>query len=301
MSNGELLSLNPDPVPELPAIGTFLSQGAAVGVLLGFHFPFFGMLADPDNGYNFLLIGWLPFFLGGGIICGLFEGTMLWACSYITGRRLHVVVRTVCAIVLMTISVAFFDALFVSGDPPSWRNFLIFYGNFMPYGVVFGLVIGSGFRPWHELARGTTPPQWPVVNGITGLLLRVLVVYGLMVSVLLLTDILNETYRRKEVVLTIIAVSHFTAAAIILFARLPFWLLLPFALIINFPVAALITDVLTKDDAFTRTIALNYLVLWAAFVSCRFRWRSTANEDRNYRRYWFRRQPSDCSTDERRA
>jgi hypothetical protein len=275
----EILSLMTEQVPEeSQEIGRLLSQGAAVGVLLGFHLPLFGMLADPANGYNFLLIAWLPFFLGGGIICGLFEATILWMCSYISGRRFHVVVRTVCATLLMAVVIFFFDALFVKEGNISGKDYLIFYGQFMAYGVIFGLVIGSRFRPWHELLRGTNPPQWPVPNGITGLLLRVLVVYALMVSVLLLIDLLNRTDHRKEVVLTIMAVTHCMAAAAILFARLPFRLLLPLALIINLPVVALITDVLTKDDELYRTFLLNYLVLWAAFVSCRFRFTSDQKE-----------------------
>ena len=37
MSRSGILSLNADPLPEGPHIGRFLSQGAAVGMLLGFH------------------------------------------------------------------------------------------------------------------------------------------------------------------------------------------------------------------------------------------------------------------------
>lgn len=293
MSNGRIL-INADPVSEMPDIGRYLSQGAVVGLIPGFHLPLLGILAHPENGYNIFLIAWLPLFLAAGTISGLFEATIIWACSYITGRRLHFVVRIVCAIALTAISLVILCDLF-SDETPTTKEYLIFFANFLPYGVIFGLVIGSGFRPGHELLRGTTPPQRPLANGITGLILRVLVVYALMTSVLILIDLLNRTDSRKEVVFTIIAVSHFMAAAVILFARLPFWLLLPLAVVINVPIAVFITDVLTGDNEIARSIVLTYLLLWAAFVSGR--WRSTENEDRNHRRHWFRRQSSDYTTE----
>lgn len=39
----------------LPGIGRCLSQGAAVGMFLGFLSPVFGMLSHPENGYNYRL------------------------------------------------------------------------------------------------------------------------------------------------------------------------------------------------------------------------------------------------------
>ena len=80
---GEILSrsLYESPLAELPGFGRFLSQGIAVGVFGSFLFPVLGMLAHPENGYNFLLISWLPLILATGMAFGLFEGVALWAYS----------------------------------------------------------------------------------------------------------------------------------------------------------------------------------------------------------------------------
>jgi len=53
----------------------------------------------------------------------------------------------------------------------------------------------------------------------------------------------------------------------IVFTRMPFWLLVLLALLINFPVAALITDVLTNEVL--RGLVIAYLTVWAAFLLCR--------------------------------
>ncbi|HEY4423428.1 MAG TPA: hypothetical protein VGN10_04425 [Pyrinomonadaceae bacterium] len=94
---GEILSrsLSQSPVSELPGFGRCLSQGIVVGAFVSFLFPVIGMLADRENGYNFLLISWLPFILATGMGFGLFEGVALWACSYIAGHRLNVLARAV--------------------------------------------------------------------------------------------------------------------------------------------------------------------------------------------------------------
>ena len=46
-----------------PGIGRCLSQGAAVGVFLGFLSPVVGMLLHPENGYNFFFMFFLPLLL----------------------------------------------------------------------------------------------------------------------------------------------------------------------------------------------------------------------------------------------
>src|SRR5215216_7399802 len=91
---GEILSrsLCQSPLSELPGFGRFLSQGIVVGAFVSFLFPLIGILLNP-RGYNYLLIDWLPFFLAIGMGFGLFEGVVLWACSYIAGHRLNALAR----------------------------------------------------------------------------------------------------------------------------------------------------------------------------------------------------------------
>ena len=271
---GEILSrsLYESPLAELPEFGRFLSQGIVVGAFVSFLFPVIGMLAHPENGYNFLLISWLPIILATGMAFGLFEGLFLWAFSYIAGHRLNALARVAVGIVVIAILIVTFDYSY--SDRPlihngSLRDWLLLFAFYFPVGVVFGLVSGSRFNPVSELLRGTTPPRWLVLNGITGFLLRVLIIYAMMESTLILIVITQVEGHKRELGFAAIAFSHCIAATVILFTRMPFWLLLLLALLINFPVVVLITDVLTKEQALERNFIIAYLTLWTAFLLCR--------------------------------
>jgi hypothetical protein len=92
-----------------------------------------------------------------------------------------------------------------------------------------------------------------------------------MEAILFFIWVLQRDWRPpQEYGFALVGLIHFTLATAILFVRMPFWLLLPLALVINFPVAALMTDVLKEDDFAYRTITLIYLALWGAFLLCRF-------------------------------
>ena len=254
---------------EVPSIATFLSQGAATGICLSFLSPASGMLSNPENGYNYLLVFLLPVFVMGGMLFGLWEGTMLWACTFVAGRRINPVVRAVIGIVVLQLILRAFGILYAESSPGD--ESLAAYVRFAVFdvgcGVLLGLVIGSRFRPFYELLRGST--RWPVISGITGLLLRVVVIFSAMVSILNLILSLQWDFNRIKFIFALTAAFHFAAAIVIVFTRMPFWLLLPLALIINIPIVIYVTDVLKPDELGTRTLALNYLALWAAFLSCR--------------------------------
>ena len=269
---GEILSrsLSQSPLSELPGFGRCLSQGMVVGAFVSFLWPVIGMLSYPKNGYNFLLISWLPVFLAIGMGFGLFEGGLIWACSYIAGHRLNVLARAGGGIVILAILLVVYT-YFLPDQPGNYeaslRDWLIFIAVYSAVGVVFGLVSGSKFNPVSELLRGTTPPRWLALNGITGFLLRVLVIYTTMDSILILIYMMQGERDQHGSIFAAIAVCHCIAASVILFTRMPFWLLLLLALLINFPVVVLITDVLTNEIA--RNAVIVYLALWAAFLLCR--------------------------------
>ena len=258
-----------------PGIGRCLSQGAAVGAFIGFLSPVFGLLSHPTNGYNYLLVFSLPIFLIFGLVFGVLEGAIIWACSHVVGHRLHAVHRAVLGVFSVAILLAGYNFLFA--EPSPYREDVsaieqaVFYGVYVGYGVLFGLLIGSRFEPVGELLRGTWPPQWLALTGLTGLALRVLVIFGLMQSVLNLIYELQWEPSVAEFSFAVIAVGHFMAAAVIVFVRMPFWLLLPLALIINFPIAAFITDVLTEKEVALRNISIVYLCAWGAFLLTRLR------------------------------
>jgi uncharacterized membrane protein (DUF485 family) len=242
-----------------------------VGAFISFLFPVIGMLADRENGYNFLLISWLPCILATGMGFGLFEGLFIWAFSYIAGHRLNALTRVALGIVVIAILIVTFD-YFYSDRPiihnaslQLWLRIIVFL--FLPVGVVFGLVSGSKFNPVSELLRGTSPPRRLVLNGVTGFFLRVLVVYATMDSTLSFIWATQLEGHEHYFVFAAIALGHCIGATVIVFTRMPFWLLVLLALLINFPVAALITDVLTNEVL--RGLVIAYLTVWAAFLLCR--------------------------------
>lgn len=257
---------------ERPGLVTWLSQGIVVGALFSFLFVVMAMLSNPSNGYNFLLIAWLPFFLACGTAFGVLEGTGLWACSYIAGRRLHALVRIVLGMVILAILLAgtgFIFAEAASTDDTSRQEALLLIAFYSAAGAVFGLVSGSRFRPLAELLRGSTSPRLRVPAAITGFILRVLVVYLLMDVILMAIWFSQRDFHRKEFGFVAIALVHLLAALVIIFLRMPFWLLLPLALIINFPIALVITEVLTNAQNAERYLIIAYLTLWAAFLLTR--------------------------------
>ena len=271
---GEILSssLCRSPQHELPGFGRFVSQGIFVGVFVFFLLPVIGMLSNPENGYNFLFISWLPIFLVTGMGFGLFEGLVLWACCYIAGHRLNAVARAGLGTVILATLVVSYDYFWAVGffqHGPSLREWLVLIAACTVVGAVFGLVSGSKFSPVSELLRGTTPPRWLILNGITGLLLRVPIIYAMMASTLILIWFRQIENHQREFGFAAISLGHFMAAIVILFTRMPFWLLLLLALLINFPVVLLITEVLTEDQIALRNFVIAYLTLWTAFLLCR--------------------------------
>lgn len=268
---GEILSrsLCQSPLSELPGFGRCLSQGIVLGAFVSFLCPVSGMLLDRENGYNFLFISWLPIILATGMGFGLLEGVALWACSYIAGHRLNVLARAIAGTVVLGLLIVSFDYFYSDRqvNNTSLRDWLPFLAFYCGVGAIFGLVSGSKLSPISELLRGTAPPRWLVLNGITGFFLRVLVIFATMELTLTFIWMTQLERRERDFVFVAIALGHCIAATVILFTRMPFWLLLLLALLINFPVVVLITDVLTHPIA--RNAVIVYLALWTAFLLCR--------------------------------
>ena len=258
---------------DLPSIVTFLSQGATLGALLAFLGPVIGMLSHPGFPYCFLYIGALPTFLGVGALFGLCEATVLWAGTFGLGHRIHPIIRAVLGPVILIIFIQTYSYLVSEPSPyrkeVSTTDYLSAIGVYAGCGVVLRLVIGSRIRPIYELIRGTASEQLPVMNALTGLALRPIVIFGLMMSILLLIFSTQVDFHQSKFTMSVLAVSHFALAVMIVFVRMRFWLLLPLALIINFPVAVWITDVLKPDQFVDRVIVLVYLALWGGFLICR--------------------------------
>ena len=93
---GEILSpsVYPSLQYELPGIGRFLSQGVAAGAGIYFLIQLTIILLEPRGGRIFVFVYFLPFVLVWGMLLGLFEGLVIWACSELSGGRLNAAVRS---------------------------------------------------------------------------------------------------------------------------------------------------------------------------------------------------------------
>ena len=171
---GEILSLNVSEENEPPGFVRFLSQGTAVGAMLAFPTPVMGLLLNSPY-YGPLFLAALPSYLAVGVGFGVIEAIIIWACTYVAARRLNVAFRAGIGIAVLAVLIVIVD--FIYSQPSYNRDvsrteYLVHIGIYVVCGAIFGLVIGSRFQPLDELARGTSPPRWPVVTAITGFVLQ---------------------------------------------------------------------------------------------------------------------------------
>lgn len=268
---------------ELPDLLTFLSQSAVVGAFLGFVTLAYSMILQSQNGYNFFLMLYLLPALLSGMVFGAFEGSLIWVCTRLAGRRLHFVLRGFIGIGIHVTLIALIWLVGPHASPPhddmETANYIFGIWFYIGYGLILGLVTGSRFEPLYELFRGTTITTGRVVaTGLTGIALRIVVVFAFMQSVLYLIWEQQRIEISSWQTIAVIAVIHFIAAGVIVFARMPYWLLLQLALIINVPVVLFITDVLTATDRSPmRIFSFIYLGIWFAFLVTRLNGKSTQN------------------------
>ena len=272
---GEILSRSidtPGPSARLP-FGRLVSQGMAVSVVIAFLIVLTYILSHPSSGYNFFFIYLLPFYLAAAVVFGAIVGLIIWGCSRLAQRQLQPGARTAIAVVVLGVLIGvYWWNLPLSPDGYQFTT-TDFFGVLtvsLIIGALFGGIIGSRLQPWRELVRGiNSVPSWSrVLTGITGFFLRVIVVWLLMESILILACNL-QNFHQGDVVMTALIFGHLVAAVVIVFARLRFWLLLPLALLINFPTVVFLTDVLPADEPILPGIVVSYLGVWAAFLITR--------------------------------
>ena len=271
---GEILSQPVDTRAKQPGVATFLSQGAVVGALMGFLSLVCGLVSNPDNGYNFFLVFYLLPFLLSGLVLGAFEGSIMWACIHWTRRRLHILLRACIGIFVhagyMTLMNVLWGKHALPQENVSTADYLWAFCFYIGFGLVFGLMVGSRFQPFYELVRGITSTPWlSVETGLTGFVLRVCVVFGFMQSVLNLIWQQQRHEISSEQTLAVIAVVHFVAAGVIVFARMPTWLLVQLALLVNVPIVLFMTEVLTGNDSPMWILSIFYLTVWFVFLVTR--------------------------------
>lgn len=250
-----------------PGIWTFISQGAVIGVIIEYLLVVSSMLRRP-NFYNFLFIPALPGFLGVAMVAGISAGLVTWAFSRISGRGLGTPIRSMLGVLSVTgvYAVVYLSVPSNPYEPES--NYLEILLFILVVGTISGMFIGSGLRPWPVLSRGMNNHKSDLVAKVSGLVLRLLIVFGLMESVVLLISTLQLNYRRADMVFTLFALGHFFTASIIVFARLKFVPLSLLAFIANVPVGSLILDFPDKT-LIGFYISFGYLIVWAVFLLSR--------------------------------
>ena len=261
-----------------PGIGTFLSQGAAAGAIVYFFLPLIMVLLRPAGTWDLWFVVFLAIFELMGMVIGVIEALIVWVCTKIDGGNLTPVIRAAIPTgiaVLIAAGIYYRNVASSQYYIPStlYTDVLIIAVYLVPPLVIIGFVTGSRLRPWRALTRGSEVTSSRMFTGITGVILRSLIVFGVMNSIIALGSILMAEFRRPDLIFAVIAFVHFVTAGVIVFARLRFWILVQLALIINFPVVLLITEVLNNEPAEMRYAPLGYLAIWAAFLLAR--WRAT--------------------------
>jgi hypothetical protein len=269
------------PEEKVPGIGRFLSQGAVAGPLLSFVATVGAILLNPTNGYNFFFIFLLPFYLAFSMVFSLFPSLLIWGCTRLAGHRLSAATRAgigMLMAILLTIGFVYLHRLNRPSylAPPELTDYLPVMAVSIMMGMALGVIIGSRLQPWRELVRGiaSLPAKSRVLTGITGVALRVVVVWGLMEGLVAMTCELQHERWSRDILLTVWWLVHFAFASIIVFARMRLSLLLPLALIANVPVAWVIREYYGSDSEYGFAIAaIVYLAIWATFLLSR--WRAT--------------------------
>jgi hypothetical protein len=248
----------------------------AAGACMTFLSVLIQILSHPGNGYNFVYIFTLPILLAGGMVFGVIEGFSIWGCTRLVQHRLHPAARAGIGAVLCGLLVPGYLWVFpfLPYEPrPAFDEYLWSISMSLASAIAIGLVTGSRLQPWPELIRGAQdlPAQSRLLTGITGLFLRVIVLFFVMVAIMGAICAVQTHDRLGDTVNEFIALAHFVAAAVIVFARMKFWLFLPLAVIVNLPSAYFFNEAVKHHDVLLSSMSIGYFVLWIAFLIARFK------------------------------
>lgn len=266
---GDILSLNSDQSLaarqfDEPGFGTLVSQGAVLGMLLCFGLHIDAMLAIPGF-YNYLVMAALPKYLGFGLGIGSIVGAVVWACGHLAKRRLGKFAR--CVVALLTLACLGGGLLGIIGAKYFNSSDLLFNVDLLVVSVLaMGLFIGSRVEPWRELVREQPGSGSTTLSALSGIILRLMIVFFLMMSIVSLAAIHGLSHSRQTFAFVVIALVHFALASVLVFARLRFWVLLPLAILVTSPIVTFVTDVLTPNDSLMWYVSVSYLGVWVVFL-----------------------------------
>lgn len=248
---------------------TFLTQGATAGMLLS-YLTLVISLESYDRYYHRLIVGALPRFLAVGLVVGGLKGVIIWACAKLIRHRLGWLLRSTIASVVfhVIIRVPPFSS---DGQPATWQWLI---GSTVVVGLTFGLLIGSRLQPWQRLVRanGTIGPKSAVLAGLTGIVLRLGILFLFLFFGLVFLSVMQTPDRLESRWIALITV-QVTLSLIVVFSKMRFWLLAASAVLINTPVVMLLTEFQRQQLGYGWYVLIGYLALWAMFLLTR--WRQT--------------------------
>jgi hypothetical protein len=248
----------------------YIAQGAATGAVLEFLFVVIQIITVPD-GYNFLFVYGLPVILGFGVGWGTVKALVIWTCARLAHRRVPWLIRCLIAAGVLTGLTRVFDVFFPH-EPGAPVSLSWIIGSAVFTALACGIVIGSSLNPWRAVVRGADfiVPRSAFLAGVTGFMLRLFIVYSFMGSVIITICSAQVNSTSKEVVWAILALCHLTAALLVVFIRMPFWLLLILSVPVTAPVVMLLAEFQYKLGWVLYPI-LGYMVAWIAFILARWR------------------------------
>jgi len=253
-----------------PRFGVYIAQGVATGAVLEFLFVVIQIITVPD-GYNFLFVYGLPVILGFGAGWGTVKALVIWTCARLAHRRVPWLIRCLIAAGVLTGLTRVFDVFFPhEPGPPVSLSWIV--GSAVFTALACGIVIGSSLNPWRAVVRGADfiVARSAFLAGVTGFILRLFIVYAFMAFVMIMICFTQVNSTHKEVVWAILIVGHLTAALLVVFIRMPFWLLLILSVPVTAPVVMVVAEFQHKLDWWFYPI-IGYLAVWIAFLLARWR------------------------------
>src|SRR2546423_1005796 len=165
-------------------IGDFLSQGSAGGAISIFLLTLISVLKHP-NGYNFLLIPYLPIVLFSGAVLGVVGGALIWLFETTFKVRAGVMLLSAVTVVLITFIVALTS--FVNGSPVGVDLLLTSLVPGAVVGLPTAILTSSNVRPWQLVLFGShhvAKSRWATF--LAAFVIRIATLSGLIVSLFLL-------------------------------------------------------------------------------------------------------------------
>jgi hypothetical protein len=249
-----------------PGFFLYLSQGAMAGLFVYYAAVIVQLVTtrhydyQPDP-YSMM---WM------GIVVGVFTGFVLWICTPATYGRLPWLFRSAIAWLALKLLTGIL-LVDVPNLPSPPKTFVWALAT----NAVFGLVIGSRIHPLRALVRGggTVGRKSAVLAGITGLLLRLWVLYWFMVMLIFTAAVLtNEPEEHRIKVWLLLVTGHFAAGVLALFIPMRFQALAIAVVIVNAPVVMYMVEFRHELREFNYILG-SYLAAWAVFLLTR--WRQT--------------------------